>query len=66
MDKQQDLTLWQVSLSILASFFGVQNSRNQARDFKHGKLSQFVIVGFVMAALWYCCIALIVSWVLPD
>lgn len=38
-------TLWQVALSVLAAFFGVQSNKNRERDFKHGRFSHFVIIG---------------------
>lgn len=40
-------TLWQVALSVLAAFFGVQSERNRERDFKHGRFSHFVIIGLI-------------------
>lgn len=36
----------QVVASVLASFFGVQNSRNRRRDFTHGKARHFIAVAF--------------------
>lgn len=45
-------SLRQVIASVLASFIGVQSSKNRERDFKHGKFSHFVIVGLVMTVLF--------------
>jgi hypothetical protein len=42
----------QVIASVLASFIGVQSSKNRERDFKHGKFSHFVIVGLVLTVLF--------------
>ena len=49
MEKEQP-TLLQVFMSVLSSFFGVQNRKNLERDFKHGKPSQYIIVGLVLTA----------------
>lgn len=45
-------TLWQVFLSVNASFFGVQNSKNRERDFKHGKPIVFIVMGVVMTLVF--------------
>lgn len=41
-------TLWQEIASILASFFGVQSSRNRQRDFTRGSPVRFVLLGLLM------------------
>lgn len=38
----------QVVASVLASFFGVQSSRNRRRDFTHGKAPHFIAVAFAL------------------
>lgn len=43
-----EVTLWQTSWSVLASFFGVQSTRNWQRDFSRGNPWAFIIVGVVM------------------
>ncbi|MDX1655389.1 MAG: DUF2970 domain-containing protein [Candidatus Competibacteraceae bacterium] len=48
----QSPTLWQVALSVLASFFGVQSQHNRERDFRHGRPGQFIVVGLVMTVLF--------------
>lgn len=60
----QKLTYLQVLMSILSSFFGVQSSKNQKRDFAHGKARQFIAVGIVMTIVWYVTIAMVVRFVL--
>jgi hypothetical protein len=42
----------QIIISVLASFFGVQSSRNRERDFKHGKASHFVVAGLLLTLLF--------------
>jgi hypothetical protein len=57
-------TFWQMVGSILASFFGVQNSRRRQRDFTFGKARAFLLVGVLMTAVWYGAISLAVHFVL--
>lgn len=52
--------------SILASFFGVQNSKNWKRDFQHGKARSFFLVGVLMTVVWYGAISLVVHFVLRQ
>lgn len=58
------LSLWQVIVSILASFIGVQKEKNRSRDFKQGKPIQFIIAGILLTIVWYLAIYLIVVVVL--
>jgi hypothetical protein len=43
-------TLLQEIGSVLASFFGVQSSRNRQRDFTQGSPVRFVVLGLLMTA----------------
>ena len=43
------VTLLQTIGSVLASFFGVQSSKNWARDFSHGNALTFILVGVTLA-----------------
>ncbi|MBF0186948.1 MAG: DUF2970 domain-containing protein [Magnetococcales bacterium] len=45
------LSLWQVFWSVSAAMFGVQKRENWERDFKHGNMMTFFIVGFI----WTIC-----------
>lgn len=56
----------QVFGSILASFFGVQSSRNRKRDFQSGKAKHFIAAGIVMTGVWYLTIYLVVTIVLQS
>lgn len=38
----------QVVGSVLASFFGVQSSRNRRRDFTHGKAQHYIAVALAL------------------
>jgi hypothetical protein len=67
--KQEDddgLTLLQLIGSALAAAFGVQTSRNRARDFSRGKPFQFIIIGVVLTALFVLMIAAVVNIVLSQ
>ncbi len=63
---EKPLSFFQMVSSILASFFGVQSSKNRERDFKRGKASQFIAVGILVTMVWYGCIYLLVNVVLGD
>ena len=54
----------QVIGSILASFYGVQSSKNRKRDFQFGKAKTFIAAGILMTAVWYFVIYLVVTLVL--
>jgi hypothetical protein len=43
----QPPTLWQMLQSVFAAAFGVQSGKNRARDFGHGKPSQFIALGLL-------------------
>ena len=56
----------QVFVSILASFYGVQSSKNRKRDFQSGKAKHFIAAGIIMTGLWYFSIYLVVTVVLKN
>jgi len=67
VDKEEStgsVSIMQVIGSILASFYGVQSSKNRKRDFQSGKARTFIAVGVLMTALWYLAIYLVVTLVL--
>jgi hypothetical protein len=53
-------TLWQTIASVLASFFGVQSSKNRQRDFTHGKPLHFIAVGLAMTVALVLVVILVV------
>ena len=63
-EAEKTVSIVQMFGSILASFYGVQSSKNRERDFKHGKAKQFIAVGVVMTILWYLGIYLVVKLIL--
>ena len=60
------LSNWQVVKSVLASFIGIQSSKNLERDASSNSIGRFVIIAFVLAVtihgLLYL-LALYISWV---
>ncbi len=63
---EKPLSFFQMVGSVLASFFGVQSSKNKERDFKRGKASQFIAVGILMTLVWYGAIYVLVNVVLAK
>jgi len=63
-NEPQRLTLLQMITSVLASFFGVQSSKNRIRDFKLGRARDFIAVGIVLTAFWYGSIYILVRLLL--
>ena len=57
-------SLWQLFLSVLAAFFGVQSSANRERDFKHGKPHQFILLGLIATLAFIGLVLLLVKLVL--
>ncbi|MFK7795354.1 MAG: DUF2970 domain-containing protein [Gammaproteobacteria bacterium] len=60
------LSNWQVVKSVLASFVGIQSSKNLERDASSNSMGRFVVIAFVLAVaihgLLYL-LALYISWV---
>ncbi len=59
-------SLWDVTKSVMAAMLGVQKSQNYERDFKHGKASQYIIIGLVAVALFIATIITVVRIVLSQ
>jgi len=52
--------------SVLASFFGVQSSRNRKRDFTQGSPARFVVLGLLMTAGFVMLVYTVVQLVLRS
>ena len=50
--------------SVAAAFLGVQSDKNRERDFREGKFSHFVIIGFIGVVLFIGTLVTIVSLIL--
>lgn len=57
-------TFWQVLHSVMAAAFGVQSAKNRARDFSHGKPSQFLIMGLLFTGVFALILFAIVKLIL--
>lgn len=58
------VSLVQVAKSVFAAFFGVQSSRNQERDFVHGKPVHYVIIGVFATLVFILSVWFIVKMVM--
>lgn len=58
--------LMQIVSSVFAAAFGVQSSKNQERDFKHGKARVFIICGIVFTLLFMGTVYTVVRMVLKQ
>ncbi len=59
-------TLWQTFVSVLAAFFGVQNSANRTRDFTYGKASHFILLGLIATVLLVVGIVVLVRVIMAQ
>ena len=66
MSEPRPPTLWQTIASVLASFFGVQSSKNRERDFKHGKPAHFIAIALVATLVFVLTIVLVVKIALRN
>ena len=62
---QKESSFISVIKSVGAAFLGVQSNKNRERDFSEGKLSHFIIVGVLGAAIFIGALVAVVSLVLP-
>lgn len=65
-EAHSSVSMPQVFVSILAAFYGVQNSKNRKRDFQSGKAKHFIAAGIIMTGIWYFTIYLVVTVVLQS
>jgi hypothetical protein len=61
-DEEETLALWEVFQGVFAMFIGVQSEKNRERQFKYGKLHQFIIVGIVIIITFVLHIILLVKF----
>ena len=58
-------TNWfRVVKSVLAAGIGVQSDKNRQYDFENGKLSHYLIVGFIATILFIVTLKVIISMIL--
>ena len=63
-EEKQSLALWEVFQGVIAMFIGVQSEKNRERQFKYGKLHQFIIVGIIITIIFIVHIILLVKYAL--
>jgi len=63
-EEEESLALWEVFQGVIAMFIGVQSEKNRERQFKYGKLHQFIIVGIIITVFLLIHIVLLVKYVL--
>jgi len=63
-DDKKEPSLLDVTRSVMWAFLGVQKSKNYERDFKHGKPSQYIIVGLVGVAIFIAILVTVVRFVM--
>lgn len=62
--EEKSPSLFDVARSVLWAMIGVQKSKNHERDFKHGKPSQYIIVGLIAVAIFIAVITGVVKFAL--
>lgn len=63
-EQQAGLGFWQLAKSTLSAFIGVQSNANRERDFRHGKISQFIWMGLLFGVVFVLTLVGIVQLVL--
>ena len=63
-ENKKEPSLIDVARSVCWAFLGVQKSKNYERDFKHGKPSQYIIVGLISVAIFITILVMVVRFVL--
>ncbi|TXL02129.1 hypothetical protein BMR02_00185 [Methylococcaceae bacterium HT1] len=52
--------------SVLAAAIGVQSQANRQRDFEHGSLSSYLVVGAIATVLFILTLVTIISFILGS
>ena len=52
LEESPSLVFCALFKSTFAAFLGVQSDANRERDFKHGKMSHFIIMGIIFGVLF--------------
>jgi hypothetical protein len=63
-DETMQISFWRLLQSTAAAFIGVQSNANRERDFKHGKISQFIAIGLLFGLVFVCTIVAVVQIVM--
>ncbi len=63
-DESIQISFWQLLLSTMSAFIGVQSNANRERDFTHGKISHFIAIGLLLGLVFVCTIIGVVQIVM--
>jgi len=63
-DEDIRISFWQLLMSTLSAFIGVQSNANRERDFKYGKISHFIAIGLLFGLVFVCTIVGVVRIVM--
>ena len=63
-DEIIQISFWQLLLSTMSAFIGVQSNANRERDFTHGKISHFIAIGLLFGLVFVCTIVGVVQIVM--
>ena len=63
-DEKIQITFGQLLLSTFSAFIGIQSNANRERDFKHGKISHFILMGLLFGLVFIFTIVGVVNIVL--
>jgi len=63
-DENFQITFWQLLLSTLSAFIGVQSNANRERDFKYGKISHFIFIGLLFGLVFILTLVTVVKIVM--
>jgi hypothetical protein len=66
LDNDQKPSFWQIVLSTLSAFLGVQSNKNRVRDFKHGNIYAYIVSGLIFTILFIFCVITVVKVVLSN
>ncbi len=62
--ENETIPFGQLLKSVLSAFLGVQSNTNRERDFKHGKISHFIVIGIMFGLIFVLTLMGIVQLVL--
>ncbi len=58
------ISFWSLMKSTFSAFIGVQSNANRERDFRHGKISQFIWMGLLFGLIFVLTLIGVVQLVL--
>jgi len=65
-EEKVTINFWQLLMSTMAAFIGVQSNANRERDFKHGKVSHFIAIGILFGITFVLAITTLVKIVMNS